>query len=184
MGTVVGMFSEAHDVDNAIDELMREGFQKSQLGVVARHETLRGRGIDVTSGAEVGAITGATSGGIAGLLIGMGALVIPGLQIVAAATFLVAVGATVLGLAGGAVGGGLIGALAGFGIEETRAQRYAAGVNEGRILVTVQAADRAELAAAILNSYNAIEVDSGGMDIAQLAPPAAPYTTITPESNP
>lgn len=161
MATVIGMFEESRDVDRAIDELTKEGFEKKQIGVVARHEVLKRAGIDTTSGAEVGAITGATTGGIAGLLIGLGALVIPGVQIVAAATFLVAVGATVLGLAAGAVGGGLVGALAGFGIEEARAQRYAAGVNEGHILVTVQTPDRSDLAAAILESCNALEVDKG-----------------------
>ncbi|HEU5348325.1 MAG TPA: general stress protein [Ktedonobacterales bacterium] len=177
MPTVIGMFREASDVDRAINELTKEGFQKSQIGVVARHEVLKAGGLDVTSGAEVGAITGATTGGIAGLLIGMGALVIPGLQIVAAASFLVAVGATVLGLAAGAVGGGLVGALAGFGIEESRAQRYAAGVSEGHILVTVQTPDRSELAAAIMTNYNAVEVDSGGAEV----PPMPSSTSLNPE---
>lgn len=169
MATVVGMFKEASDVDHAINDLTREGFQKSQIGIVARHEVLKDSGIDVTTGAEVGAITGATTGGIAGLLIGLGALVIPGVNIVAAATFLVAVGATVLGLAAGAIGGGLVGALAGFGLEETRAQRYASGVEEGHILVTVQTPDRADLAAAVLAGANAIEVDTGAIEIPQEA---------------
>ena len=169
MATVIGMFAESQDVDRAIDELAKDGFEQKQIGVVARHETLKRTGLDVTSGAEVVAITGATTGGIAGLLIGLGALVIPGVQIVAAATFLVAVGATVLGLAAGAVGGGLVGALAGFGIEETRAQRFAAGVNEGHILVTVQTPDRANLAAAILEGCNALEVDRGDTEV--MAPP-------------
>ena len=165
MATVIGMFEESRDVDRAIDELAQAGFEQKQIGVVARHEVLKRGGLDVISGAEVGAITGATTGGIAGLLIGLGALVIPGVQIVAAATFLVAVGATVLGLAAGAVGGGLVGALAGFGIEETRAERFAAGVNEGRILVTVQTPDQGDLATAILERCNALEVDRGETEV-------------------
>jgi len=74
MATVIGMFEESRDVDRAIDTLTKEGFEKKQIGVVARHEVLKQAGIDATSGAEVGAITGATTGGIAGLLIGLGAL--------------------------------------------------------------------------------------------------------------
>ena len=176
MGTVIGMFEESRDVDRAIDELTAEGFEKKQIGVVARHEVLKQAGIDAMSGAEVGAITGATTGGIAGLLIGLGALVIPGVQIVAAATFLVAVGATVLGLAAGAVGGGLVGALAGFGIEETRAQRFAGGVSEGRILIAVQTPDRGAEAVAILARHNALEVDAGEAEIPapMLYPPSQP----------
>jgi uncharacterized protein YcfJ len=103
-------------------------------------------------------------------LVGLGALLIPGLQILAAGSFLVAVGATVLGLTGGALTGGLVGALTGFGIEETRAQRYAAGVNEGHILLTVQAEpERAELAAETLRRCNALEVDVTGSELPALA---------------
>jgi hypothetical protein len=165
MATVVGMFEHAHDVDRVIDELAATGFAKSQIGVVARHEVLRRAGLDVGSGTEVGAITGATTGGIAGLLIGLGALLIPGLNIVAAGTFLVAVGATVLGIVGGAIGGGLVGALAGFGISEAQAQQYAEGVAQGHILVTVQAEpDRAQAAAQIMRDGNALEVDMSGVE--------------------
>jgi hypothetical protein len=170
MATIVGLFEHTHEVDQAIDELVKAGFDRNQIGVVARHETMNKMGLTTTSGAEVGAITGATTGGIAGLLVGLGALLIPGLQIVAAGSFLVAVGATVLGLAGGALTGGLVGALTGFGLEETRAQRYAAGVNEGHILVTVQAEPgRGELAAETLRRCNALEVDVTGSELPALA---------------
>lgn len=170
MATIVGLFEHSHEVDRAIDELTKEGFAKNQIGIVARHDTVKQTGLTTVSGAEVGAITGATTGGIAGLLVGLGALLIPGLQILAAGSFLVAVGATVLGLTGGALTGGLVGALTGFGMEETRAQRYAAGVNEGHILLTVQAEpDRAELAAETLWRCNALEVDVTGSEIPALA---------------
>ncbi len=176
MATVVGMFEESRDVDRVIDVLQRDGFTKSQIGVVARHEVLKRNGLDVSTGAEVGAITGATTGGIAGVLIGLGALVIPGLQIVAAGTFLVWIGAMVLGLAAGAIGGGLVGALAGLGISETQAQRYAEGVSAGHILVTVQADPvRAELAADTLRAGGAREVDTS----AYSAPVAAIESATT-----
>ena len=170
MATIVGLFEHTSEVDRAIDELTKEGFAKNQMGIVARHDTVKKMGLTTVSGAEVGAITGATTGGIAGLLIGLGALLIPGLDIVAAGTFLVIVGAAILGLAGGAITGGLVGALTGFGIEETQAKRYAAGVNEGHILVTVQSPpERAELAAEILRRCNAVEVDVTGAELPALA---------------
>lgn len=165
MATIVGMFERTRDVDRAIDDLMQAGFTKNQIGIVARHEVLKQNGLDVGTGAQVGAITGATTGGIAGLLIGLGALVIPGLQIVAAGEFLVWVGATVLGLAAGAIGGGLVGALAGFGISETQAQRYAEGVSSGRILVTIQSpSDRVAEVTEIMRHNDALEVDTGGIE--------------------
>jgi hypothetical protein len=178
MATVVGLFEHTHEVDQAIDELTKVGFARNQIGVVARRETMERLGVTPASGAEVGAITGATTGGIAGLLVGLGALLIPGLNIVAAGSFLVAVGATLLGLVGGALTGGLVGALTGFGLEETRAHRYAAGVNEGHILLTVQAEPgRAELAAETLRGCNAVEVDVTGSELPALT--SAPMTQAT-----
>ena len=79
MATIVGLFEHTNEVDRAIDELTKEGFAKNQIGIVARHDTVKQMGLTTVSGAEVGAITGATTGGIAGLLIGLGALLIPGL---------------------------------------------------------------------------------------------------------
>src|SRR5690348_11278578 len=102
MSTVIGLFTHSRDANALVEDLKREGIALSQIGVVARHEVLKEHGLDVTSGTEVGVITGAATGGIAGLLIGLGSLLIPGVNIVAAGTFLVAVGATVLGLVGGA----------------------------------------------------------------------------------
>jgi uncharacterized membrane protein len=165
-----GLFEHTSEVDRAIDELTKEGFAKNQIGIVARHDTVKRMGLTTVSGAEVGVITGATTGGIAGLLIGLGALLITGLDIVAAGTFLVIVGAAILGLAGGSITGGLVGALTGFGIEETHAKRYAAGVNEGRVLVTVQSPpERADVAAEILRRCNALEVDVTGAELPALA---------------
>lgn len=177
MATVVGMFEHAHDVDRAIGDLTKAGFVKSQIGVVARREVLKRAGLDISTGTEVGAITGATTGGIAGLLIGLGALLIPGLDIVAAGTFLVAVGATVLGIVGGGIAGGLVGALAGFGINEAQAQQYAQGVAQGHILVTVQTEpDKAQTAADILRDCNALEVDVSGVQV-----PGMPSAFVAPQ---
>jgi uncharacterized membrane protein len=175
MATVVGMFEHSRDANELIEDLQREGFAKTQIGVVARHEVLRKHGLDVSTGTEVGAITGATTGGIAGLLVGLGALLIPGLDLVAAGTFLVVVGATVLGLAGGAVAGGLVGSLAGFGLSEERAHRYAEGVSAGHILVTVQSLqERVQMVAELMRGHNAIEVDiAGGPEASLVAPRAA-----------
>lgn len=161
MSTVIGLFEHSRDASALVDELQKEGFDKNQIGLVARHEVIKEHGIDVTTGTQVGAITGATTGGIAGLLIGLGALLIPGLQIVAAGEFLVAVGATVLGLAGGAIAGGLIGSLSGLGLSEERARRYSEAVSAGHIMVTVQTPqERIQEVSEMMTRYSAVEVDA------------------------
>ncbi len=107
MKTIVGMFENTSDVDKVLSELELKGFSRSDVSVVARREVLKESGLDITTGAEIGAITGATVGGVAGLLIGLGAITIPGIgAVVAAGEFLTWVGATVLGLAAGGVAGG------------------------------------------------------------------------------
>lgn len=160
MPTVIGLFEHSRDASALVDELQKEGFAKSQIGLVARHEVFKEHGIDVTAGTTVGAVTGATTGGIAGLLIGLGALFIPGLQIVAAGELLTVIGATVLGLAGGALAGGLIGSLSGLGLEEERAHRYSEAISGGHIMVTVQTPqERVQEVSEMMTRYNAVEVD-------------------------
>lgn len=179
MATIIGMFERAHDVDSLIEELLQNGYTKSQIGVVARKDVYEAhvKGLSVSGATEVGAITGGVTGGIAGLLIGLGALTIPVVgPIIAAGEFLTVVGATVLGLASGAVAGGLVGALSGFGLEETTANRFAEGVKAGHILITVQAAaERVYEVTSMMRQHNALEVDSGGVEV-----PVEPM--ITPSS--
>ncbi|HEX8036430.1 MAG TPA: hypothetical protein VF510_21410 [Ktedonobacterales bacterium] len=175
MATIIGLFEHSRDANDLVDDLQKEGIAKSQIGLVARHEVVKEQGIDVTTGTEIGAITGATTGGIAGLLIGLGALLIPGLNIVAAGTFLVVIGATVLGLAGGAIAGGLIGSLTGLGLSEERARRYSDAVSAGHILVTVQTPqERAQEVAELMTRHGAVEVDVvAGPEGTLLVPSAA-----------
>ncbi len=164
MATVIGLFDSSREVDSLIEDLTQHGYAKTQIGVVARHEVYQKHfeGVSLTSSTEVGAITGGVTGGLAGLLIGLGALLIPGINLVAAGTFLVAVGATALGLTGGALAGGLVGALSGFGIEEATAQRYAHGVAAGNVLVTVQTSENTiPDVTSYMRQHNALEVDTG-----------------------
>lgn len=162
MKTVVGMFENTRDVENALAELEKHGFGKADVSVVAKREVLKESGLDITTGAEVGAITGAASGGIAGLLIGLGTLTIPGIgPIVAAGEFLTWVGAMVLGLAAGAIGGGLLGGLVALGLPEHEAQVYVEGIKRGNLIVAVRATeDRLPEAEAVLRAANAVDINS------------------------
>jgi len=164
MATVIGLFESSREVDSLLEDLTQHGYAQSQMGVVARHEVYQKHfeGVSLTSATQVGAITGGVTGGTAGLLIGLGALLIPGLDLVAAGTFLVIIGATALGLTGGALAGGLVGALSGFGIEEVTAQRYAKGVAAGNLMVTVQTSENTVSdVTGYMRQHNALEVDTG-----------------------
>ncbi len=161
MPTVIGLFEQSRNANDLVDELQKEGFAKSQIGLVARHEVFKEHGMDVSTGTSVGAITGATTGGIAGLLIGFGTLAIPVIGgIVAAGELLTVIGATVLGMAGGALAGGLIGSLSALGLEEARARTYSEAVTAGHIMVTVQTPqERVQEVSELMTRYNAVEID-------------------------
>jgi uncharacterized protein (TIGR02271 family) len=144
-GTVVGLFHDQPDAERAIERLKQEGFSEKQIGVALRdrdrqQELIEGTGTQAAEGAATGAVGGGVLGGVIGLLAGVGALAIPGIgPIIAGGTL----ASTLAGAGIGAAAGGLLGALAGMGIPEEDAKHFDKGFQEGGILVTVTAGDRA-----------------------------------------
>jgi hypothetical protein len=176
--TVVAIYENFQTANNAVRELVDNGFPRESISIVANNA--RGEYGNYSSGktttdstpvadetgagAGVGAGIGAAIGGIGGLLVGLGALVIPGIgPVIAAGPLAVALstltGAGVGAVAGG-VTGGLLGALIGLGVPENEAQFYAEGVRRGGVLVTVQADDyNTTQISDILNRYNPLNID-------------------------
>lgn len=146
--TVIGIFQNRQDAEDAIDELRDRDYNPKDISIVMRNhdEAIRvadNTGADVASGAATGVTTGAVVGGLAGLLAavalpGLGAFLIGG-PIAAALGLTGAAASTVSGAATGAVAGGLLGALTGLGLSEDDARIYQDYVNQGGILVAVPA---------------------------------------------
>jgi hypothetical protein len=167
MRTVVGLFDRIEDAQNAVQELLGEGFQRDELNFISRdssgnysREIQANRPIDpeeTGDSASAGAGIGAVLGGLTGVLIGLGALAIPGIGPVIAA------GPIAAGLAGagiGAVSGGVIGALVDMGIPEEHANIYAEGVRRGATLVTVRVDDaQVDRALAVLNRHHPVDIE-------------------------
>jgi len=144
--TVVGLFQDQPSAEAAIQRLKAAGFTEDQIGVAVRdREQQRAltddTGTQAADGAAKGAVGGGVVGGVVGLLAGVGALVIPGVGPIIAGGWLAS---TLAGAGIGAAAGGLIGALVGMGVPEEDARHFERGFQEGGILVTVQAGDRAE----------------------------------------
>jgi uncharacterized protein (TIGR02271 family) len=152
-GTVVGLFPDRDRAEHAIHSLEAAGFSKDQIGVAMRdrHDQQALSGDTGASPAE-GATKGAVTGGIAGGLIGLLAALIPGIGPIIVAGWL---GSTLVGAGIGAVAGGLIGGLVDLGLSESEAKNFEHGVREGRVLVTVNAGDRAAEAYSVLRSEGA-----------------------------
>ncbi len=159
--TVVAMFDDLNTAQRAMEELLRNGFDRSDISVVRANQTGEYTSNTTTdvgdaSGMAAGAGVGAALGGLAGLVVGLGALAIPGIGPIVAAGPL----ATTLAGAGiGAVAGGLIGALTDVGIPEEEAGYYVEGIRRGGTLLTVRASDNmVSRASEILNRFSPVDV--------------------------
>ena len=159
---IVGVFYTEHEASRAIEDLKDRGFLTEDISVIARNkqdvdaindET----GTKAPEGMASGAATGGILGGVTGLLAGIGALAIPGIGPIIAAG---PIAATLAGAAVGAGTGGLVGGLIGLGIPEDEAESYDNYVDEGRILVMVDADDtRASDVYSVFRSHNSANAD-------------------------
>lgn len=138
---IVGVFATEQDASNAIQELKTLGYVESDISVIGKNKDdldyiQAETGTKAPEGVASGAATGGVVGGVTGLLAGLGALAIPGIGPIIAAGPIVA---TLTGAAVGAGAGGLVGGLIGLGISEEDAEEYNTAVDNGRILVLVEA---------------------------------------------
>lgn len=165
--TVIALFDNRQDVENAIDDLKSEGFNPKDISIAMKdtreaESVAEETGAGAVQGAASGATTGAILGGLAGLLAstvipGLGALFIGG-PLAAALGLSGAAATTVSGAATGAVAGGLVGALTGMGISRDDAVRYESRVKEGGILVAVPTEGEGSRVETILRNYNASDI--------------------------
>jgi uncharacterized membrane protein len=161
--TVVAVFNERDDAEDAVKALKSAGFREEDIGLVARNRdaaavTSKEHDTRAEEGAVAGVIAGGVIGGLGGLLAGIGALSIPIIgPVVAAGAFATAL----VGAAAGAGIGAIAGALIGMGIPEEEANWYEERVRGGAWLVTVKAGGRYDEASRILREYGGKDYAAG-----------------------
>lgn len=152
--TVIGLVQDRAEARKVIDELLKSGFRKKDIGVISPEEDIDAMAKEVTKdmakGAAVGALTGLVLAATTMIIPAFGPLLVAG----PAATLIA--GATYGGLAGG-----IIGTLISKGVPEDQAHAYAEGVRRGGTLITVHAEDdklthRAER---LLKRHGAVEIE-------------------------
>jgi len=168
MQTLVALYHNFEDAQNALDALVRGGVDRTKISLVANNTA--GEYTDYVNAdydsedavtAEEGASFGAASGGILGALAGLGALAIPGIGPVIAAGPLIAAltGGAVGALAGSATGGLVGGLVKTHHMDAEDAELYAEGVRRGETLLTVQVEDsEVSRTRDLLNQYNPTDV--------------------------
>jgi hypothetical protein len=160
---VVGVFSERRELEMAVDELRRAGFDEEQLGAAVHGERTAG-GTDIREGetASEGAASGAVTGGVLGGLAGAAAVgIIPGIGPVLAAGALAGIlGGAVIG----AAAGGIVGALVGMGVPEEESRYYETQFRAGNNILTVKADGRQDEVYAVMRRYGAVEMEGPGSE--------------------
>jgi hypothetical protein len=158
--TIVGVFHDPTSAEQAIAELHRLGFSNDRIGIALRGDAVTRTAAEGTQW-ETGAATGAVAGGATGTLLGIAvaAGLIPGVGPAVAGGLL---GGLIASAATGAVAGGVLGALIGLGVPEEEATYYRNEFEAGRVLVTVRADDRADLARSALRHFGAYDIEDRG----------------------
>lgn len=150
--TVIGILENPTQAQQAVDELLKSGFQRRDVGVISS-DLLR-----EAATAASGASRGMAFGALAGMLVGAATMAIPGFgPLLVAGPGLALLGGTTLG----ALAGGIVGALKARGMPEEQANFYAEGVRRGGTLITVNAVndDLAQRAVEILKRHGAVDVE-------------------------
>lgn len=148
MNTVIGIFSDKQQAEEAINNLEIKGYNPKDLSLIVRDnirsEEAGSKGGSITEGALSGAAAGGVLGGLAGLMIGLGTVSIPGVGAllvggpIAAVLGLTGAAATVVsGATTGILAGGLLGGLVSLGIPNEDAKIYEQRIREGAVLLAV-----------------------------------------------
>lgn len=163
--TIVRLYDNFSEAREAVTDLVKAGFNKETISLVARDTDGRLASHFEKSTAPVeaeppeseeeGALTGGLIGGLAGMLLGLGIVAIPGVGPVLAAGPLAA---ALMGAGAGSITGSLIGSIAEWDVPEADAEYYAEQVRRGGTLVSVVAPDdQANRAASIMERYHPVE---------------------------
>jgi len=181
--TVVGVFNDRAQAQQAVKDLRQAGFREDQIGVVAREgesvagaEHVTDKGSHVGTGAATGVAAGAGIGALWAL--GIAAGILPGIGPVISGGILASILASA---AGGAAIAGIAGALIGLGVPEHEAQYYENEFHQGRVLVTVKADGRYDEAWAILQRHGAYSMNTAGSAQAAHASHTATGTAVRAE---
>lgn len=176
MKTVIGLFDEFNEAQDAINAMITRDYDRSGISVLAnnvagdlapaadveqRDVKKAAMGEGARLGAGTGAVLGTGAGGVFGLLVGLGTIVFPGVgPVLAAGPLLSTLAGAGVGAAAGAALGGLVGALMQVGVPEHDAQSYVEAVRRGGTVVVVRATDDAAGDIAdILSRNGAVDVD-------------------------
>lgn len=151
----------------AIDDMEDAGLDRDEVSLLAQKESVEDlldaeKEEAAVETVGVGAVGGTAMGGLIGLAAGATALVVPGVgPALAGGAWAAALSTTAAGAGVGAAYGGFVGALIGFGVAEEETHLYVNSVQEGGILLLVQAdePEKIDIAYETMVDHDGIGVD-------------------------
>jgi len=160
------IYPDQDAVSKAVQALRDAGFRQADVSLLypenlGSKDFAHEKHSKAPEGAVFGGGSGALVGAALGWLVGAGSLLVPGLETMAAAGPMMGM---LSGMGAGVMLGGLTGAIAGFGIPEYEAKRYAGRVRRGGILLSVHCdnAEWARTARGILKRTGGTNVATSG----------------------
>jgi hypothetical protein len=159
-----GIYPHQPAVNEAVDALRASGFRNTDISVLFPENTgskdfAHEKHTKAPEGAAVGGGSGAALGAAVGWLAGAGAMMVPGLEPVAAAGPVMGM---LSGIGVGGVLGGVAGGLVGMGKPEYEAKRFEGRKRNGGILLSVHCdnPDWANTAVNVLKRTGALNVST------------------------
>jgi hypothetical protein len=171
--TVVGVFQDRLQANQAVAELDEAGFDKSQVGIAMRHpgdapgDLVTAKDTHAEAGALTGTLAGLGFGALAGLGVLAGVIPVVG-HAIAAGTL----GVILCNAAAGAGIAGIAGFFVGAGLPEDEAKYYQDELEAGHAIVTVSGGSRATEATEILLRHGAYDMKSRRPAAASLQSPS------------
>jgi hypothetical protein len=179
-----GIYPDHATVSDAVEALKTAGFRGTDVSVLypenlGSKDFGHERHTKAPEGAVAGGGTGAVVGAAVGWLLGAGAMMVPGLEPMAAAGPVIGM---MGGLGAGATLGGLAGALVGAGVPEYEAKRYEGRIRRGGILLSVHCDNPqwAKTAKGILKKTGARDIATAGEAKADFARSEKPLPRRAP----
>lgn len=161
-----GIFPDQATVSDAVEALKAAGFRQTDVSVLypenlGSKDFAHEKHTKAPEGAVAGGGSGAVLGAALGWMLGAGAMIVPGLEAVAAAGPIMG---TLSGMGAGVMLGGLTGAVVGTSIPEYEAKRYEGRVRKGGILLSVHCdnAEWARTARSILKRAGGTHISTAG----------------------
>lgn len=167
--TVIGLFDSPEATERLVRDLENSGFSPNEISIVAMNAEVEAiPSASLEEQEEIAALVGAGAavGGLTSLSLGLTPVALPGIGPAVTAGPLAS---RLTAAPTSESAGGLLGALREVGVSEREAELFSEGVRRGEVLVGVNASNRADAAAYLMDGHGAIDIERYSAYVTEVA---------------